>query len=220
MKKRSTSFEILLLAIISFPLAFAAYHYDQLPETIVTHYNMKGEADGWASKSFAHFLVLPGINFMLNLFLFSLPGLIPEEQRSALTLRMLNATRFATALLLSGIAVLMVTSADQQQSPNVDRWVGGGLFLLMLLIGNYMKEIKPNEFAGIRNAYTKDPAVWKKTHQRAAYWFFHVGWIGLTAAFLVDVPYMLFISIGILLLLCLFSWIISKREYHKHHELS
>ena len=218
MKRTNLYFELIMLAIIAFPIAFAVYQFPNLPDTIVTHYNLKGGADGFAEKNFAYYLILPGINLMLNLFMFAVPGMIPDEQKAPSTLRILQATRFATAILLSGIAVFMVTSAALHDAPNIERWIGGGLFLLMLLPGNYMKEIKPNDFAGVRNSYTlEDPGVRKRTHRRASYLFFYTGWVGITAAFVIDIPYFLLISIAVLIILCIASSQISRIEHQKKH---
>ncbi len=50
----------------------------------------------------------------------------------------------------------------------------GGLFIVL---GNYMKTIKPNYFIGIRTPWTlENEEVWKKTHRMASYLWF---WGGL-----------------------------------------
>lgn len=218
MNKHNLYWELLILAIIAFPVAFAIYSFDQLPETIVTHYNIKGEADGFAHKNLIHFLILPGINLLMNFFMAVLPGILPEDQRAESNLRLLQAVRIATAILLSGIALMMVTSASDHNAPDALRWVGGGLFLIISLVGNYMKELKPNEFAGVRNKYTlNDPVVWKNTHRRSSYLFFYTGWIGLVSTLLVDVPGIFFVSLGALITLSIISWRISKTEFQKRH---
>ena len=61
---------IIALVILGIPFAYAAYLYPNLPATIPTHFNIKGEADDWGGKS-AIFLG-PGIMAGVGLFTFFL----------------------------------------------------------------------------------------------------------------------------------------------------
>ncbi|QTN39461.1 DUF1648 domain-containing protein [Cryomorphaceae bacterium] len=218
MKKQNLRFELLALCLVLFPIVYALSVYDQIPETMVTHYNIKGEPDGFQEKNFVYFLILPGVSFMLNLVLASIPALMPEEDQKASTLRMIQATRIATLLLLGGIAISMVQTTDGRSPDYLFRWLGGGIFLLTLLLGNYMKEIKTNEFAGMRNRFTlSDPEVWKVTHRRSSYWFFYSGLVGLIATVFIETPILFGASLFILIGLCLMSWKISASEFRKRN---
>ena len=47
----------------------AIYWYPQLPERFPIHFNFAGEPDGWADKSIAMWLMLPGISLVMLAFL-------------------------------------------------------------------------------------------------------------------------------------------------------
>jgi uncharacterized membrane protein len=51
-----------LIGVLSLA-AFAAYYYPRLPQTIPTHFNFKGEPDGWGGKGVL--IMLPAIGVIL-----------------------------------------------------------------------------------------------------------------------------------------------------------
>lgn len=48
--KDSTKNLVVALLLIAAPFAYAAYVYPSLPDTIPTHFNIKGEADAYGGK--------------------------------------------------------------------------------------------------------------------------------------------------------------------------
>jgi uncharacterized membrane protein len=57
-----TLLDMAALLAVAGSFALVIYHYGKLPDTIPTHFNAAGEADGFGSKSFLWFLpVLAGI---------------------------------------------------------------------------------------------------------------------------------------------------------------
>lgn len=51
--------ELLLIFIALLPYVYLAFIWEQLPETVATHFNIEGKADGWSSKN--TLLYLPAI---------------------------------------------------------------------------------------------------------------------------------------------------------------
>ena len=68
--KKSTPNLVIALALIAIPFAYAAYVYPSLPATIPTHFNYKGEADGFGGKD--SIFLGPGILGVVSLFTFFL----------------------------------------------------------------------------------------------------------------------------------------------------
>ena len=68
--KNSTKNLILALLLIAAPFAYAAYVYPSLPDTIPTHFNIKGEADAYGGKD--SIFLGPGIMAVVGLFVFVL----------------------------------------------------------------------------------------------------------------------------------------------------
>jgi len=61
---------IITLVILGIPFAYAAYLYPNLPATIPTHFNLKGEADRFGGRD--HIFLGPGIMAGAGLFTFFL----------------------------------------------------------------------------------------------------------------------------------------------------
>lgn len=75
---------ILILLIVGFISQFV-YYYPNLPETIASHYNAAGEADGWMSKQ--SFIIAEGIILLFIVLEFTLlPSLIEKMPASTLNL--------------------------------------------------------------------------------------------------------------------------------------
>ena len=68
--KDSTKNLILALLLIAAPFAYASYVYPSLPDTIPTHFNIKGEADAYGGKD--SIFLGPGIMAVVGLFVFVL----------------------------------------------------------------------------------------------------------------------------------------------------
>ena len=74
--------------------------------------------------------------------------------------------------------------------------------LLVAVLGNYMKTVKPNYFIGIRTPWTLENAeIWNKTHRLGGILWFAGGLLIAVAALLLDVTALLpafFTAIGIM----------------------
>jgi len=88
--------------------------------------------------------------------------------------------------------------------------------LLFAVVGNYMYNIKPNYFAGIRLPWTlENEDNWKKTHMLAGkLWFAGGLLVALTALFLPDKIALIF-TFSIIILLTIIPTVYSYRLYKK-----
>ncbi|MCC9168731.1 DUF1648 domain-containing protein [Pontibacter harenae] len=50
MKQSSLTMEIAIWAIILVPFAYLAFSWNQLPDQVPIHFDLKGEVNGWGSK--------------------------------------------------------------------------------------------------------------------------------------------------------------------------
>jgi uncharacterized membrane protein len=74
--------------------------------------------------------------------------------------------------------------------------ITNGMLILFLIIGNFMGNLRPNSFAGIRTPWTLgDPEIWRTTHRIAARMVFY-GSLGLLLAqWLLSGEHLLFVSL-------------------------
>lgn len=151
MNMRSTlakDWPVFLLLLL--PFALAAYFWDQIPETIPTHWGMDGQPDGWSQKGWSVFF-LPLITIGSYLLLVFVPYIDPK-QKTDNRQKSLRAMRLVMPLLLTGIFLIMMLQWIGYTF-DVGRAIYLCVALLFLIIGNYMQSLKHNYFIGIRTPW-------------------------------------------------------------------
>ena len=66
-------------AIVVASFLIGAYLYPQMPERMASHWNARGEVDGYISKFWGLFL-MPVLSLVLLVFFFLIPGIDPLKQ--------------------------------------------------------------------------------------------------------------------------------------------
>lgn len=206
---------VINLILCAIPFAMAIYFYPQFPNTIPTHYNLYGEADGFGSKNMIFLeAALPLIFWVLYVF-------IPKiDPKSKLVLMGGKYQYFSTGTIaiITALSTFMILSAlNKRFTINV---VAINLILaaFFLLMGNYMSALKPNYFIGIRTPWTLESEyVWKKTHVLGGKLFFVLGFLLiLFACFNSLKPYSTHILIasiiGITIITGIYSYWLFKKE--------
>lgn len=212
MKKNIT--EIIILIMLTLPFIAAFIFWDKLPNRMAIHFNFNGEADGFGNKPLG-LLMLPVINVLIWLLLKFLPKLIMSQTQFDLFSKRYNIIRllvhsFITALYL---VILMYTL---QYKTNVLLFIAYGISILLLVTGNYLNNIKPNNFIGIRTPWTmKNTEVWRKTHYVTSRL-----WVAASLVLMCIIPFVSAILLSKLLMLyfiiitippIIYSYIIFKK---------
>jgi uncharacterized membrane protein len=147
-----------------------------LPDTIPTHWNIKGEIDGYGPK--ATLFLMPGIMVGMILMFAALPAVSPKpfeiDGKQPVYLFMM----LVIVGLMGYIHALLMWAA---MSPKIDisRALVGGIMLMMALMGNVMGKIKRNLYMGIRTPWTlANDRVWADTHRVGAWWLVGAGLLG------------------------------------------
>ncbi|PVY38572.1 SdpI family protein [Pontibacter virosus] len=168
MKTNNLTRELILWTIVLIPLVYLALVWDRLPEQVPVHFNLKGEADGWAGKTAMIFIVL-GTTALLNLILLAVPHIDPKRKLDHMGSKY-HQLRF---ILIAFMAVLCIFLIHTALNPGTFRpsalfMLIGGLFIAL---GNYFQAVKPNYFIGIRTPWTlESEQVWRKTHRLGAFY--------------------------------------------------
>jgi len=159
--------ELPIILIIVLMFAASIYFYPQLPDKIPTHWNFKGEIDGYSGKLTGAFL-MPVMNIiMYGLFIF-IPAIDPKKENYKLFESTYIYFRYLFHIFFLGIHGLIIASA---LGYNVDtgRLVTLAVSLLLMLMGNVMGRLKHNYFVGIKTPWTlANEEVWRKTHRLGA----------------------------------------------------
>lgn len=170
---------LLILLLIVSPLIFLAVIWQHLPLVVPVHYDIHFTPDRTDTKNTLWFLTgtLSGVSLAIYLLLTNLHRFDPKRRRQ---LAPLSFERMAIAVVvfITLLNFLLLLSANNTITLS-PKWLFALMALLITFLGNYMHNLKPNYFAGIRLPWTlSSDQNWKKTHLLAGkLWF----WGGLAA---------------------------------------
>jgi uncharacterized membrane protein len=165
---------IIVLVFLA-PLIYLAINWSSLPAKVPMHYGINGKVDRYGSPAelLTAALILTAVNIGTWVLLTNIHRI--DRKFTAENAERMHRMAFGISVFISTILVLLIyTSARNTQSleflPGI---ILSAVGLLLSFIGNYMYNIKPNYFAGIRLPWTlNDENNWKKTHHLAGkMWF-------------------------------------------------
>lgn len=205
--------EIPILLIVLVPFIYLAYIWNDLPQTVPTHWNWKGEIDDWGNKSTLILItfLLPGLIYILFTII---PFIDPKKKIQAMGNKYHNL-KFLMVLFMSGLAMFIIYSTKTQTltNPSIILLAIG---LLYMLLGNYMKTIKANYFIGIRTPWTlESETVWKSTHELAGKLWFIGGLLIVISSLITSKGFNSKLFITITILITLIPFIYSYMEFKK-----
>lgn len=164
-------------------LVLGAAVYPQLPERVASHWNYRGEVDGYSSRCWGAFGI-PLMTAGIYLGMLLLPLIDPRRQNYEKFAGAYRVIKAVLVIFMTGIHLIVVLNALGFQLP-VDRIVMTGVSLLFLIIGNYMGQFRHNYFVGIKTPWTLASAeVWRKTHRLGGRLWVVAGVLGLVGAVL------------------------------------
>ena len=176
--------EIPLIAIVLLPFIYLAYIWNELPEKVPMHWNIKGEIDRFGNKT--ELLLIPiFLPLLVYLIFLIVPKIDPKNKIS----KMGNKYQHIKILLttfMSILALFIIYTAKNQSFANPNYIV---LFIgiLYIILGNYFKTIKANYFIGIRTPWTlENETVWKETHKLGGKMWFVGGIIVVTSSLILE----------------------------------
>jgi uncharacterized membrane protein len=203
----------LIIVLVLISVLAGAIAYSSLPEIVPSHWDFRGEVDGYSSRVWAAF-GLPLINAAMVLLFHFLPRIDPRKQNyqrfgRAYRLLKILIIGFMTALhavvLLTGLGMVL----------NVSLIVQLGVSLLFIALGIIMAQIEPNYFVGIRTPWTiADEDVWRLTHRASAKVWISAGFVSLIASF-IPVQAASYVMLAAILSATIFSVVYSYIVYRR-----
>ncbi|NLN48074.1 MAG: SdpI family protein [Clostridiales bacterium] len=167
MKKLNIKGELPLLLIILAMFLVSIYFYPLLPDKVPTHWNFRGEIDGYSGKLMGA-LLMPIINLIMYILFIFLPLMDPKKENYKLFVGTYKYFRYLFHIFFLGMHVMIITAALGYKV-NVTRLTIFSISLLFSLMGNVMGRVKHNYFVGIKTPWTlASEEVWTKTHRLAA----------------------------------------------------
>lgn len=152
------------VALIILSFAIGLYFYNNFPAQVASHWNWRGEVDGYSSAGVAAFL-LPTMALAMYLIFLFLPYLDPKKEEYV---NFSGAYHKFKNLLVIFLCILFIMTGLNGLGHTIDigSWVPILIGALFVIIGMLLKDIKMNWFMGIRTPWTmSSEAVWNKTHE-------------------------------------------------------
>ena len=173
--------EMLLTSLVCLlPLFAGAALYPRLPETMATHWDFSGNANGWSSRA-ATVFGLPLFILALHLVCFYAESRETKKNRNPVLRTVL--LWFCPAVSLLGGAVTLGTGLGYEMpiSTVVPVFMG----LLFLILGNYLPKIRQNRTMGIKLPWTlASEENWTRTHRVAGFTWVAAGLLMLLSVLL------------------------------------
>ena len=184
MKNWITPGVILLLLMPSF---FLLSIWNELPQSVPLHFGRDGKPDRFGSRNSLWYLIafLSFVSAFLFLLLQNVHRIDPKRGASANRGRM-RKIGFALTLFLTFIQLWILQVTRQPEPLFSSRAVFIAVGLLFTVTGNYMYNLKPNYFAGLRLPWTLESEKnWRSTHHLAGRLWFAGGLLLAACSFLL-----------------------------------
>jgi uncharacterized membrane protein len=138
--------------------------YPTLPATVVTHWDIHGNANGWSSRFWGAWL-MPIFLVAVWAFMRILPAIDPKGRNYAKFGSAFEGIIISIMLFLLGLHIIVLRSA-MGYPVAMQRVLPLGMGALFVVMGNLLPRARPNWFVGIRTPWTlSSDRVWEKTHR-------------------------------------------------------
>lgn len=190
-----------LVILIALSLAVSGAVFASMPDTVPVHYNFAGEVDRMGSKweflLFPVIMVVVGAIFALAAWNCGKKG----TRESALTEKILFWSAVFEVLLFDGLGLYFMGKAAAYTpgdtgpavSPDFMRFIGMGVGLLLVLLGNAMPKARKNTVFGLRTKWSMaDDEVWRKSQRFGGFSAVALGFVLIvTGIFMDSIPHLI-----------------------------
>jgi len=205
-----SSKDFLPFAIIIIPFVFLFVVWNQIPESVPIHYNIKGEADNFIEKAKYPFVLLFPviIFFFVMLILKAVSGSIDNEDER----QVVNKVSFKLSVILAVFFALLICFIVYNAAFNTElflgKLIGTGVLLMVGFIFHLTKDIPQNPFIGVRTKWTlENIEVWKRTHEFCARKLFYLFLAGAVISFMLSELFaVLFSVVWMMILMAVSVW--------------
>ena len=217
MKNNQSLNIIIIVAALGMPLVYLASVYSYLPNTVPTHFNIEGKADGFGEKSTLIFttLLLDVVGLSSYFLLKFLPQIDPKKTAGQSPV-FLNKIGLVLVVFMGILNMIILQSAVNSKF-NGTKYILPLMSLLFVFMGNYMHTIKPNYFAGFRTPWAlEDPDNWRATHLLAGKLWVVGGLVAAILSLVLSSVAGWIVFTAITVIISIVPFIFSYRYFKKH----
>jgi uncharacterized membrane protein len=157
---------ILVALLVGLPLAYLMMVYPSLPAVIPTHFGFDGKPNGYSDKKSMVWIVMAIaiLSILVYLLVRYLPRVDPKKTASQSAGNM-QKIGVAVVALMSAVTISILYSS-QHGMISFNKLFNPLMGIFFIVVGNWMYNIKPNYFVGIRVPWTlESPDNWRATHR-------------------------------------------------------
>lgn len=211
---------ILVVIFTLLPGIYAAIQWSNIPDTIPVHFNAAMQPDRYGSKMSIWFFVaiMSGVTLLTYLLVTNLHKIDPKRTKADKSATY-NKLITAIVVFLVMIQFTVVMKAIHPEVKMLDRLTYPLVGLLFVFMGNYLYNIKPNYFVGIRFPWTlASDYNWRKTHRLGGTLFFLAGLLIIPVSFMAPLVFVttFFLTVVAVLMLILIAY--SYNIFRKEHK--
>lgn len=206
---------MVLVALI--PFAYLALVWNTIPTMVPLHFNSNLEADRMGDKSelLGVVSIVASVSIIVFFLLKNIHRFDPKRKNEPPSATF-NKLAIGLMIFMTALNLLILISSIKGVRL-MENLLFPLLGLLVAFIGNYMNNIKPNYFAGIRLPWTlSSDENWKKTHHLASKLWFWGGLfltiISLLLPLKIVIPFFMAVVFILTLIPCIYSYQLFKRK--------
>ncbi len=201
---------IITSIVILIPIVIGVFLWNELPDTIATHWGINNEANGFSSKAFAVF-GLPVVLLAIHWLCVVATTFDPKSKN-------ISPKIFSLVLWICPLLSLLMSAIVYLTAMGKELKVGfiAILFMgvLMVAIGNYLPKCKQSYTMGIKLPWTLESEEnWNKTHRFAGI-LWVIGGILIIATAIFESP----VIFGIIMSVMIIAPTIYSYIYYKKHQ--
>ncbi len=212
-KHRFTTLAAILIALV--PAGYLAIIWNSLPPSVPVHFgaDMKPDRIGSKSELWLVTLLIAAVSVGVYFLLANLHRFDPKRKGlpPSATFRRLA---FGLVIFMAVLSIVILSAA--KGTVDMQTLVFPLMGLLFAFLGNYMHNIKPNYFAGIRLPWTlSSDENWRRTHQLAGKLWFAGGVLLVIAGLLLPVAFMWILLVTLIVVMVAIPTLYSYRLFRQ-----
>lgn len=182
--------------------------YPKFPDQVPVHWGIDGEVDRYSSKTSVLFLA--AVPLFICILFYLIPMIDPRRKNYRYHTKAYHVCLSLTVLLMIVFNWVSSLIALGYQF-DISQIIVFGIGILFVGLGNYMPQIRPNYYFGVRTPWAiENPWVWKKTQRMGGILFMIMGVTLLPFSFLPDsvlFPILMGMLFGSVALVYLYSYL-------------
>ncbi len=204
--------ELIVISIIFVSFILGGYLYPQMPEQVASHWNARGEVNGYMGRFWGVFLFPIILTGLFVLFML-IPRIDPLKENIEGFRSYYDGFIVMISLFLFYIFLLTILW-NMGTRFNMTLVLVPAIGVLYYYLGVMLENARQNWFIGIRTPWTlSSEVVWKKTHRLGAKLFKAAGVLALFGVF--TERFAIYFMVGPVLFASLYTIIYSYTEYQK-----